>query len=134
MALKYIRRLSSAFKMPCLILLSHQDIMLCRPFDNPCVSIAMMKCRASQKKLAALPGGAGRHDGGGAPMPAMDDINQRFLSLFPNMSQAQTGKEIGVNPGTVFKWRKDISQVPWERLKHAVDTKGVIWEWLIEGR
>ena len=62
------------------------------------------------------------------------DINQRFLSLFPNMSQAQIGKEIGVNPGTVFKWRREISQVPWERLKYAVDNKGVTWEWLIEGR
>ena len=61
-------------------------------------------------------------------------INQRFLSLFPNMSQAEIGKELGINPGTVFKWRKDISQVPWERLKDAVDIKGAAWEWLIEGR
>lgn len=61
-------------------------------------------------------------------------INQRFISLFPNMSQAQIGKELGVNPGTVFKWRHGISQVPWERLKYAVDGKEVTWEWLIEGR
>lgn len=61
-------------------------------------------------------------------------INQRFLLLFPNMSQAQIGKEIGVNPGTVYKWRHNISQVPWERLKYAVINKGVTWDWLIEGR
>jgi hypothetical protein len=62
-------------------------------------------------------------------------INQRFLSLFPGMSQTQIGEELGgINPGTVFKWRHDIAQVPWERLKYAVDHKSVTWEWLIEGR
>lgn len=62
-------------------------------------------------------------------------INQRFLSLFPKMSQARIGQELGgINPGTVYKWRKDIAQVPWERLKYAVENKGVTWEWLIEGR
>ncbi|MCD7909116.1 MAG: helix-turn-helix domain containing protein, partial [Clostridium sp.] len=60
-------------------------------------------------------------------------INQRFLSLFSNMSQAKIGEELGgINPGTVYKWRHDIAQVPWERLKYAVDNKGVTWEWLIE--
>lgn len=62
-------------------------------------------------------------------------INQRFISLFSNMSQAKIGEELGgINPGTVYKWRHDIAQVPWERLKYAVDNKGVTWEWLIEGR
>jgi hypothetical protein len=61
-------------------------------------------------------------------------INQRFLSLFPKMTHIQIGREIGVNPGTVSKWRRDISQVPWERLKDAVDTRDVTWEWLLEGR
>lgn len=62
-------------------------------------------------------------------------INQRFLALFPEMSQAKIGEELGgINPGTVYKWRHDIAQVPWERLKYAVDNKGVTWEWLIEGR
>lgn len=61
-------------------------------------------------------------------------INQRFLSLYPNMSHAEIGKEIGVNPGTISKWRRDLSQVPWERLKDAVDEKGATWEWLLEGR
>ncbi len=60
-------------------------------------------------------------------------INQRFLSLFPNMSHAKIGKELGVNPGTISKWRRDL-EVPWERLKYAVDNKGVTWEWLLEGR
>ncbi len=61
-------------------------------------------------------------------------INQRFLSLFPNMSHAKIGKELGVNPGTISKWRRDLAQVPWERLKYAVDNKDVTWEWLLEGR
>lgn len=60
-------------------------------------------------------------------------INQRFLSLFPDYSNAKLGKELGVNGTTVFKWRHDMEQVAWERLKYAVDTKGVTWEWIIEG-
>lgn len=61
-------------------------------------------------------------------------INDRFLSLYLNYSQERLGKELGINGTTVFKWRHYMSQVPWNRLKHAVDTKGVTWEWLIEGR
>lgn len=61
-------------------------------------------------------------------------INQRFLSLFPNMSQAEIADELSINQTTVFKWANDISQVPWERLKYAVDNKDVAWEWLLEGR
>ena len=61
-------------------------------------------------------------------------INQRFLSLFSELSQAKLGKELGVNGTTVFKWRHAMEQVSWERLKDAVDVKGVTWEWIIEGR
>jgi DNA-binding transcriptional regulator YdaS (Cro superfamily) len=61
-------------------------------------------------------------------------INMRFLSLFPDMSQAKVAKELGVKQMSVYRWYHSISQVPWERLKYAVDTKGVTWEWLIEGR
>ncbi len=60
-------------------------------------------------------------------------INQRFLSLFPDLSNAKLGKEFGVRDTTIFKWRHGMEQVSWERLKYAVDTKGVTWEWLIEG-
>ncbi len=60
-------------------------------------------------------------------------INERFLSLFPDCSNAKLGKELGVRDTTIFKWRHDMEQVAWERLKHAVDTKGVTWEWLLEG-
>ena len=62
------------------------------------------------------------------------DINQRFLSLFPGKSQARVAEELGINQTTVFKWHHDMSQVPWERLKYAVDKKGTTWEWLLEGR
>ncbi len=60
-------------------------------------------------------------------------INQRFLSLFPGLSNAKLGKELGVRDTTVFKWRHDMEQIPWERLRYAVDTKGVTWDWLLEG-
>ena len=61
-------------------------------------------------------------------------INQRFLSLYPDVSQVKLGKILGINEKMVFRWRHDMAQVSWERLKHEVDTKGVTWEWLIEGR
>lgn len=60
-------------------------------------------------------------------------INQRFLSLFPGLSQGKLAKELGVKQMSVYRWRHDISQVPWERLRYAVDSKGVTWEWLIGG-
>ena len=61
-------------------------------------------------------------------------INQRFLSLFPDCSNAKLGKELGVRDTTVFKWRHDMEQVAWERLKYAVDAQDVTWEWLLEGQ
>ena len=61
-------------------------------------------------------------------------INERFLSLFPGMSQAKIAAELGINQTAAFKWRHDVEQGPWERLKYAVDNKGVTWEWLLEGR
>ena len=61
-------------------------------------------------------------------------INHRFLSLFPDMSQAGLARELGVKQMSVYRWCHDKAQVPWERLKYAVDTKGATWEWLIEGR
>ncbi len=60
-------------------------------------------------------------------------INKRFLSLFPGLSQGKLAKELGVKQMSVYRWCHDISQVPWERLKYAVDFKEVTWEWLLEG-
>lgn len=62
------------------------------------------------------------------------DINQRFLDLFPGVSQAKLGKLFAINQTTVFKWRHDILPVPWSKLKYAVDNKAVTWDWLLEGR
>ena len=61
-------------------------------------------------------------------------INKRFLSLFPNLSQAKLAHELGVKQMSVYRWHHNLAQIPWERLKHAVDNKGVTWEWLLEGR
>lgn len=60
-------------------------------------------------------------------------INQRFLSLFPDLSNAKLGKRFGVSPMTVFRWHHDMCQVPWDKLKYAVDNMNVTWEWLLEG-
>lgn len=61
-------------------------------------------------------------------------INLRYLSLWPEMSQASLGKMIGVRQTTIFKWKHGVIQVPWARLQDAVHHKGVTWEWLLEGR
>ncbi len=60
-------------------------------------------------------------------------INQRFLSLFPGISQKTLGKQLGVSQVSVWRWHNNKSNVPWEKLKYAVDHKSVSWEWLIEG-
>lgn len=62
------------------------------------------------------------------------NINQRFLSLFPGLSQKDLGKLVGVSQVSVNRWHNDKSNVPWEKLKYAADAKNVTWEWLIEGR
>lgn len=62
------------------------------------------------------------------------EINQRYLSLFPPLSQAELGKRIGVSQAMIPYWSNATLQVPWEKLKDAVSDKGATWEWLIEGR
>ncbi len=61
-------------------------------------------------------------------------INQRFLSLFSGMSQQKIGNLLCVSQMTVYRWQHTISPIPWEKLKYAVDTQGVTWEWLLAGR
>ncbi len=61
-------------------------------------------------------------------------INQRFLSLFPDLSQKKLGILVEVSQVSVYRWHHSKSNVPWEKLKYAVDTQGVTWEWLLEGR
>jgi hypothetical protein len=61
-------------------------------------------------------------------------INRRFLGLFPAQTQAKLGESLGVSQAAVCKWRHAEMQVPWEKLKCAVDNYRVTWEWLLEGR
>ena len=61
-------------------------------------------------------------------------INKRFFAQFPDMSQAQIAKEVGVSQTSVYRWHKGTIIVKRECLKHAVDQKGTTWEWLLEGR
>lgn len=60
-------------------------------------------------------------------------INQRFLSLFPNVSQTKLANQLGITQTAVSAWKLNRRQVPWEKLKYAVDVKHVTWNWLIEG-
>lgn len=60
-------------------------------------------------------------------------INQRFLELFPNQSQEEIGRQLGVTQETVSKWYRGENHVPWDKLKYAHITFSVTWEYLIEG-
>ena len=61
------------------------------------------------------------------------EINQRYLSLFPALPQAELATLIGVSQAMISYWVTEKLQVPWEKLKAAVDDKGVTWDWLLEG-
>lgn len=60
-------------------------------------------------------------------------INQRFLSLFPEMTLTQIASVLNVTSGAVSGWNRNFSQVSWKRLCHAVDSFAVRWDWLIDG-
>ena len=60
-------------------------------------------------------------------------INKRFLSLFSDMNQTEIAAYQNVTSSTVSEWKKNKSQVSWERLEYAVVTFGVRWDWLIDG-
>ncbi len=63
-----------------------------------------------------------------------EKINQRFFALFPNMSQTELAKFLGVTQGAVCSWSMNRRHIPWGRLRWAVAQKNVTWEWLLEGR
>ena len=60
-------------------------------------------------------------------------INQRFLSLFGEMSQTEIAKIFDITPAAVNEWKAGTSQVAWKRLDYAVCEFGVRWDWLIDG-
>ncbi|MCC8165121.1 MAG: helix-turn-helix domain-containing protein [Planctomycetes bacterium] len=60
-------------------------------------------------------------------------ITVRFFSLYPECSQKKIGDLLGVSQMTVYRWYHNISPVPWEKLKIAVDEFNVTWEWLLKG-
>lgn len=60
-------------------------------------------------------------------------IGRRFFSCFQELSPTELSKCFAVTPPTVFQWRSGHRHVPWEKLKYAVDVKGVRWDWLLSG-
>ncbi len=71
----------------------------------------------------------------GEPCNLLDrhGVNQRLLSLFPDMSEAKLAALFGVHQTAVHKWRHDRAFVSWGALEFAVTEKGVTWDWLFEG-
>lgn len=68
-----------------------------------------------------------------SPRFAKAKINQRFLSLYPDMTQTEIAIVLETAVGTVNDWKRTKSPVPWHRLAEAVDTFGLRWDWLIDG-
>lgn len=60
-------------------------------------------------------------------------INNRFLSLFPDFTQKELAEYFGITQPVVSKWKTFDKQVPWDKLKHVVDSQGISWDWLLEG-
>lgn len=60
-------------------------------------------------------------------------INGRFLKLFQSMTQIQLAELFSVSQPVVACWYNNTLQVSWEKLKAAVDDKGMTWDWLLEG-
>ncbi len=61
-------------------------------------------------------------------------INQRFLSFFAGKSQKEIMDLLDVSQSAVSSWQVNRKQVPWKKLKWLVDTYGIRWDWLLEGR
>lgn len=60
-------------------------------------------------------------------------INRRALSVFEGELQEEVASLLCVSQSAVSSWKNCRRQVPWEKLKMIVDTRGVSWNWLIEG-
>lgn len=68
-----------------------------------------------------------------SPKFPIDEINSRFLSLFEGQKQTSIAAKLGVTSAAVSEWKHNLDRVPWEKLKYAVDTFGVRWDWLLDG-
>lgn len=62
-----------------------------------------------------------------------DSLPERFFSLF-TVSMYQLAKDFGVKQPQVSAWNTGKEKIPWKWLEYAVDTHGVTWDWLLEGR
>ena len=61
-------------------------------------------------------------------------IYQRFADCHEAESPVQLAKIIGIDHASVFRWRKGEKPIPWKWLQRIVDSRGVSWDWLIEGK
>ncbi len=62
------------------------------------------------------------------------EINERFLSLFDNLSRAELATLFAVSLTAISNWHTGRKKVPWDKLAYAVQSKNVTWDWLLDGR
>ncbi|MCC8108441.1 MAG: helix-turn-helix domain-containing protein [Planctomycetes bacterium] len=61
-----------------------------------------------------------------------ESINSRFFSLYDGLSHKDIAEKLGISVSRIYSWHKGEELVPWRWLKHAVDSFGVKWDWLID--
>lgn len=61
-------------------------------------------------------------------------VNKRFLECYSDMSWLDLAQYFSVHYSAVPQWNRAKRSVPWSKLNHLVSTRGVSWDWLLEGR
>lgn len=61
------------------------------------------------------------------------EVNTRFFSCFPDMNQQELAKNLKVKQPTVSQWQTGLKPVSWNKLRFLVDSRGVSWDWLLDG-
>ncbi len=66
-------------------------------------------------------------------MQTIQEINERFLSLFPGLGQKELMNLFSASQSTVSDWQTWRRRIPWDKLEWAVEKKEVTWDWLLTG-
>jgi hypothetical protein len=61
-------------------------------------------------------------------------LPNRFFSFFAGRTQISLAKEFNLKQPQLSAWKTGKEKIPWERLESVVDSHGVTWDWLLEGR
>jgi hypothetical protein len=63
-----------------------------------------------------------------------NEIADRFFSCHAGKNTAELLELFGTNKFSLSKWKSYDEKVPMKHLDKTVETEGVTWDWLLEGR